>query len=345
MELIDRYLQAVRKHLPRQRQDDIVAELKANMESQLEDKEAQLGRPLTQSEAEDWLRGLGSPILVASRYRPQQYLIGPTLYPIYLYVLRVVMAMAILVYTIVSTIIIAVNSPEDLNAIAAAVQRGPGVLINAAAWVTLIFAALEFVAARYPEKCPSIAGLSGPWSPSSLPPLERPNDGVGKPRSYAHAVAEVVFGFIFLVWLLLIPDHPFLLLGPGVVFLHNGPFELASVWWTFFWWCVALNVVQLSWRCINLFRGAWQRRSRAEYAVSKIFGLISIGIVLGAKGGACVLLKNPDVNRAHYGAALDSINKSLHLGLLVVGAIVLLQLAGDVGGWLYRGYQERAASH
>ena len=31
MELLDRYLQAVKKHLPLQRQDDILAELRANL--------------------------------------------------------------------------------------------------------------------------------------------------------------------------------------------------------------------------------------------------------------------------------------------------------------------------
>ena len=51
MELLDRYLQAVKMHLPWQRQDDIVAELRANLEAQLEDKEAELGRPLTKEEA------------------------------------------------------------------------------------------------------------------------------------------------------------------------------------------------------------------------------------------------------------------------------------------------------
>ncbi len=46
MELLNRYLEAVKKHLPWQRQDDIIAELRANLESQLEEKEDGLGRPL-----------------------------------------------------------------------------------------------------------------------------------------------------------------------------------------------------------------------------------------------------------------------------------------------------------
>jgi len=61
MELLDRYLQAVKKFLPSRRQDDIIAELRANMESQLEDKEAELARPLTATEAGDWLKQMGAP--------------------------------------------------------------------------------------------------------------------------------------------------------------------------------------------------------------------------------------------------------------------------------------------
>src|ERR1700739_2514315 len=98
MELLDRYLQAVKKHLPWKRQDDIIAELRTNLESQLEEREAELGRPLTQSEAEDWLKQLGPPIQMASRYHPQQYLIGPSLFPTYWYVLRLVFFWAVGVY-------------------------------------------------------------------------------------------------------------------------------------------------------------------------------------------------------------------------------------------------------
>lgn len=344
MELLDRYLQAVRKYLPRKRQNDILAELRANMESQLEDKESALGRPLTQGEAEDWLRAMGSPMLVASRYQPQQYLIGPTLYPVYMYVLRVVLMMATMVYTVVSAIAIVTTSPTE-GTVMAAIGRVPGIWITSAAWVTIVFAALEFIAARYPEVNLKLSGVpGGQWSPSSLPPLEKDQDPFSKPRSYAYAVAEVVFGFILLAWLLLIPRHPFLLLGPGMVFLTAGPFELAPVWWAFFWWIVGLNTLQLAWRCINLLRGAWERRSKAETIAVKAFGLIPIGILLAAKDGVYVLLKNPAVDRAHYGSALDSINKSIHLGFSVICVIVALQLAWGVGRMLLQGYEERAAS-
>ena len=64
MDLLERYLQAVRKHLPWKRQDDILAELRANLESQLEDNEEAIGRPLNDAEVETWLKQLGPPMQV-----------------------------------------------------------------------------------------------------------------------------------------------------------------------------------------------------------------------------------------------------------------------------------------
>ena len=51
MELVDRYLQAVKAALPKGNQDDIVQELKDSILSQVEEKEAALGRPLNEDEA------------------------------------------------------------------------------------------------------------------------------------------------------------------------------------------------------------------------------------------------------------------------------------------------------
>jgi hypothetical protein len=343
MELLDRYLQAVNRYLPLRRQDDIIAELRANMESQLEDKEAELGRPLTQSEAEDWLKKMGPPILVASRYQPQQYLIGPTAFPIYLYVLRMAIVWAAIIYAIVTGVAIPLVTANG-TAVIESVLRIPGILLTVAVWVTGIFAAIEFFTTRHPGICPPIAGLSSAWSPSTLPPLEKTPATCRKPRSFAQAVAEIVFGIFFLGWLLLIPRHPFLLMGPGVVFLTAGPFQLTSAWWTFFWLIVALNILQLVWHSIDLVQGRWQHPSSAQKIVFKAFGLIPLGLMIAVSDHAYALLKNPAVDQPHYGNALDTINKSTHLGLLVIGTIAALQLAWDIGQWILHSDRRSAAT-
>src|ERR1700737_5663228 len=90
MELLDRYLQAVKFWLPREQQDDIIAELSADIHSEMEEQEAERGRKLTPAEMEAILRRRGRPLLVANRYLPQEHLIGPVLFPIYWFVVKVV---------------------------------------------------------------------------------------------------------------------------------------------------------------------------------------------------------------------------------------------------------------
>ena len=339
MELLDRYLQAVRRYLPNRRQDDIIAELRANMESQIEDRESELGRPLTQGEFEDLLRKMGSPVMVASRYQPQQYLIGPTLFPLYFYVLRIALLWAFIIYCIVMAVVIPLTSP-NAESVVDSLMRTPGVLINVAAWVTIIFVAFEFVAARYPEKCPKIEGITEQWQPSSLPPLEK-DEGRGKPRSFAMAVAEIVCGVLFLGWLVLVPRYPYLIMGPGAVYLKYGPFELAPVWWTFFWWIVSLNTLQIVWNCVDLARGAWRRPWRVKQIAFKAIGLIPLLILMSVQDHIYILLKNPAVDGAHYGQNLYQMNHAIHLGLGVICAIISVQLVWDLGQLARDGYRRR----
>ena len=90
MDLIERYLQAVKFWLPKNQQDDITAELSEDLRAQIEERESKLGRKLNEMEVESLLRQRGSPIMVANGYLPQRQLIGPLLFPIYTFVLKVV---------------------------------------------------------------------------------------------------------------------------------------------------------------------------------------------------------------------------------------------------------------
>lgn len=339
MELLDRYLQAIRKYLPNRRQDDIIAELRANMESQIEDRESELGRALTQGEFEDLLRKMGPPVVVASRYQPQQYLIGPTFFPLYLYVLRTVLLWAFIVYCIVISVVVPLTSPNETG-IVESLMRTPWVLINVAAWVTIAFAVVEFVSTHYPNVCPQIADLTNKWHPQSLPPLEK-QSGTRKPKSYVQAIAEVVFGFIGLAWLLLIPRHPFLLMGPGFVYLRASPFLLAPVWWTFYWLALGVNVFQLAWKCIDLLRETWQNPARFQTIIFKVLGLTPLLLLLAAPDHVYLLLKNPDADQLRYGHQIDQINNGIHLGVAVICAIVVIQLAWDLWVMARDGYRSR----
>jgi hypothetical protein len=333
MELLDRYLQAVRKHLPWQRQDDIIAELRANLEAQLEDKEAELGRPLTKQEAEEWLKQIGSPIQVAARYQRQQYLIGPTIFPTYSYILKLVLTWATVIYAITNAVTIAASNRGG-EAVVQAALRLPWIWIVNAGIVTLIFAVIELTGARFPEKFgalgPIANSMAGPataqWTPLDLLPVGPDQPDWAKPRSFTRALLEVFAGGVFLAWILLVPRYPYLLFGPGAWYLRSLPYQLAPVWWTFYWWLVAMNAFEFAWKIVDFARGAWQRpRNPARHLAMHLLSIIPIGVLLLAPNHMLFLLKNP-ADAMKLGGTLVAANNGVLLALKIVVAIVILQL-------------------
>jgi hypothetical protein len=77
LDLFERYLQAVSWHLPQAQREDIVAELGNDIRHHMDEREAELGRPLSEADVIEILKKHGHPMNVASRYLPEQYLIGP----------------------------------------------------------------------------------------------------------------------------------------------------------------------------------------------------------------------------------------------------------------------------
>ncbi len=88
MDLLERYLQAVGQHLTAGTREDVLAELRVNLQAEMDAHAEEMERPLTESEVAAILKAHGRPMLVAARYLPQHYLIGPAVFPFYLLTLR-----------------------------------------------------------------------------------------------------------------------------------------------------------------------------------------------------------------------------------------------------------------
>ncbi len=348
MELLDRYLQAVKKHLPWERQDDIIAELRANLEAQLEDKEAELGRPLTKEEAEEWLKqiGLADP--------------GGCALP------------AAAVFDRAGDFPDVLLRPEagadvgdgDLRnrkvpwllrrrdrvgrPFCGHALRLPEIWLINAAIVTLIFAVIELTGARFPEKFRALGPhgrtSTASWSPLDLPPVGAGDGDWPKPRSFTRALLEVFSGCLFLAYVLLVPHYPYLLFGPGEWYLRSLPYQLAPVWWTFLLVLVGMNAFELSWKIVDLARGAWQRPpNRARHLAMHALSLIPLSVLLAAPNHALFLLKNP-ADAAVHGAALASANKGILQALTIVVAIVVLQLVWGIVRASLEAYRNRVAA-
>src|SRR5579863_8512914 len=90
-DLLERYLHAVRFWLPKAQQEDVVAELGEDLQSQIEERESDLGHALAEEDLVAILKQRGSPMRVASGYLPELRLINPALVPAYRLVLKIVL--------------------------------------------------------------------------------------------------------------------------------------------------------------------------------------------------------------------------------------------------------------
>jgi hypothetical protein len=83
MDLIDRYVVEVARHLPAKNAEDVAEELRSLLSDALEARAARTGRPKDEALAVEVLREFGEPEEVAARYRGPKQLIGPDWYPIF----------------------------------------------------------------------------------------------------------------------------------------------------------------------------------------------------------------------------------------------------------------------
>ncbi len=161
MELIDRYLQSVKLMLPRKQQDDVIRELSDEILSQVEEKETALGRSLTEDEQAALLKQLGHPMLLASRYSKQRYLIDPAVFAIYWMVLRLVLAIALLGMTIAAVTVAATG--QSAGKALGILFQFPFAALSIFAWVTLVFVILDVIQVKF--------DFFGKWDPRTLPKL------------------------------------------------------------------------------------------------------------------------------------------------------------------------------
>lgn len=313
MELLERYLQAVRFFLPRKQQDDIIRELSENLLSQIEDRQEELGRTLVESELADILRRHGHPMLVAGRYRARQQLIGPVFFPIYLFALQAGLGIALLV-TVVLAIVTAAVDGDPIQVAVKAMLDFPGRGLMVFAWTTLVFAALDVAQASL--------RLSSSWDPHSLPKVVRREYQIPRGRT----MCELVFVLAGVLWLLLLPRWPFLILGPAAAFV-----EFAPVWRQVYVPIVLLTVATAAVHVVNFVRPYWTRaRSLVRLAIHGANLLVFS--FLAKAGGAFVpastMTSLPDGPRVEH--VVEIINASFQVGFIIAALITVVEIVREL---------------
>lgn len=332
IELVDRYLQAVRFWMPKtQRQEDLLAELGEDLRSQIDEKEEGLGRTLDKNEVSEILKGCGAPMVVAARLGPKEHLIGPTLYPIYIFVLKMVLfwvLVPVFVFIVGPSVLASTGSVgAAINATLSSLWSG---LFIAAGIITLVFAILE--------RSHLTTKVESKWDPLELPPVRKQERKI----SPSQTVRELAFNWFGLVWVLLLPHYPALILGPASAFLTAGP-----ILRTFYLPIVLLFVFALMRSAMTIAKPQWGWIPSSTQLLHTVFILIMLHFMFNAvgrmpHGQMFVALTDAARNSVQYIRVAAIVNVSILIGM--AGTWLGLSIAVVVQTWQFLKYVRKAVN-
>lgn len=323
MDLLARYLQAVKFFLPQKQQDDIVRELSENLISQMEDRQEELGRPLTEADEADILRRHGHPMVVAGRYGSRQQLIGPVFFPMYIFTLKMGLAAALLVTTVLAV----VNGILENDPVRSGVQAMldyPWRALMVFAFTTLGFAGLDL--AQQTLK------LKYEWDPRQLPKVVHHEYRISRLRS----LCELVLVAGCFVWLLLLPRMPFLLLGPAAAFV-----EPAAIWQLVYLPALLLTVATAALHIVNFVRPYWTRTRSLARAAIHVGWLVVFATMLRTGEWFTPKFAMAPPNGIQVDRLVEIINVSVQIGLFFTLIVTVFEILRE----LRRMMSRRHAAH
>jgi hypothetical protein len=324
MDLLERYLQAVRTYLPMSQQEDILKELRENLRGQIEDRESALGRPLNEDELAEILKKHGHPLLVATRYRQARHLIGSTLFPFYWLVMKIILAIVGFGYAVSVLVLIAQGKPfEVLGALLGYV----GAVLPTFAIVTIIFAVLDIGNSKFRLLERATKATNEQFNPRTLPVLRPASDFPdGKPISRFKTAFELFFSVAFLLWWVRVnPIRKlalFLALGP-VGLTDKIPFQLGPVWNIIYWPVIFLSLVSIVQQIVTII---YPDRIRFYSAMKLITSGGSVLVLYLVTRVNDILVIAPGVSDPwEFAETLRIINTALHYTLLFSALMALVE--------------------
>jgi len=202
--MIERYVHAVTKRVPRNSREDIEIELKGLIEDDLLQREG--------SSIEEVLLEYGNPMDLAEKYMGnKRHLIGPMLFETYLTILKIVIP-AVLLGITVSLIVGYLATPDQT------IWQFFGNLLGS--WWGASFQAFAFVTIGFglAEHFSKGKDLRDVWKPEMLPEIEKPMTTV----KLAEPIAAIVLSSLFLV---LVNTAPQLI----AIFIIDGGFASVPI--------------------------------------------------------------------------------------------------------------------
>ncbi len=322
MDLIERYLSAVGFLLPRDQREDITAELRDALMTRREEMEAEAGRPLTLEEDAALLRAFGHPLDVAARFGRQHYLVGPELYPLYAFAVKILLAIVAASAVITAVIAVAVNRGDPGFAIATALQTLWSGIVGSIGVLTIIAAVMQRQKIR--------PRFLYDWTPQDLP--RQPKRPKLRRRTAFDHVAGVIAQIIFVLWWIHVIPIPLLYipLKPG----QSLGLEPASIWSVLFWPVLGLSALAIVVHALRLAGKSYERTADVADLVLHVVAVIVVGVALRAGDWieiSAAGLPPEAAAHIHFG-----VNTGIQVALIV--SLVSSACQAACAGWrLYRG--------
>ena len=258
MELIERYLQEIGRHLPANKRADILSELRSSLNDSLE---AQTNGQSSEEAVVQIIKEMGAPRKVAASYYPEgQYLIGPEMFPLFQRIAGFVVAGTVGGQLIAAIVSLTVSHRADFL-----IQEFAQILISipaALGAVVLVFAIKQWfnVHPDFEKK---------DFDPRALPPLQK-----DKPIKRSKRIISIAFGTIFLAFLYTFGTSGGFTAKYGVNLFTDPILD------KYFPWIAVAVVIGIVLDIVLLWRGRWEISTCIAKIGANIFSIVLLCLLL-----------------------------------------------------------------
>lgn len=192
MEMVERYIYAVTQRLPENQREDIAEELRGIIEDMLE---AHFGsQNYTEEQVHHVLLELGNPNELAEQYRgSKRYLIGPDLFPSFIFILKIVSLAIMTAMSIVFVIETIIEPSAVIGNFISMVTSLISAAAQAFAWITIGFGIADYKGI-VPDDLKK--NTTREWTPTDLPEIPDRKKQIKR----ADAIIGIIFSVVAIVF-------------------------------------------------------------------------------------------------------------------------------------------------
>lgn len=324
MNLIDKYIVEVGKHLPRKNRADIEAEIRSTLEDMLEERNQKQG-PVEEATVVELLKEYGPPRQVAESYTGPRYLIGPRLFPLFELVTKIVLSVLFAVLLVFVAIGLTRSDSTGLALLKTVGESSLdllGVLIAVFGNIVLVFAILERVlpAKDLEEK--------EEWTPVDLAKEPDPDQ-----VKFGEQIFEIFFLVLFLIVFNQYPE----VIGIGFFDENDWMFIspiLTEAFFNYLPWLNILFALQIGFNIYLLRQGWWNTGLRIANGLLEL-GSLALAIAM-LRGPALVRLTEEQLVGTPLEASAQALVTIGNLIPSIVLSIVIIISSIEIAQTVYR---------